>query len=261
VAVPPVVEASPARVAAHDRAGWLALFSASAVLEDPVGAAEHRGAQLASFYDTFIAPNRIRFEVAQDAIAEGEVVRDVTIHTRLSTGVDLSVPAYVRYRLSADGTRLEALAAYWEVRRMVCQVVRAGLRGLWTMTILALRMLRRQGPRGIWGFLRGLSRGVFDGGHRAVERLVDALNRGDGEAVAGSFAHGACIEWPAGRVVDSLSEQFEGELTVGKAISAGWSTACRFEVVGGERGVAVFVFVPGTGRIESARFYATARTE
>ncbi len=68
-------------VAAHDKAGWLGIFAREHVVEDPVGArpvrSEDAGA-LERFWDTFIAPNEIEFEVARDWVHAFDVVRDVT---------------------------------------------------------------------------------------------------------------------------------------------------------------------------------------
>ena len=73
------VGGSPAAVAAHDKEGWLSLFTPSAVVNDPVGSAPHRGpAQLSRFYDTFIAPNTIGFQVNHDVVCGASVLRDVT---------------------------------------------------------------------------------------------------------------------------------------------------------------------------------------
>ena len=70
-----LVKASPATVAAHDRSGWMDLFALYAMVEDPVGGAPHHSGGfdrrsgrrghtvLGRFYDTYIAPNQVRFAV------------------------------------------------------------------------------------------------------------------------------------------------------------------------------------------------------
>src|SRR5688572_19445394 len=85
-----VAKESPARVAVHDKAGWLALFAQQGIIEDPVGAAPHQrqgpaGGQdpLDAFYETFIAPNEISLASSLDVVAGNEVARDVVISTRL----------------------------------------------------------------------------------------------------------------------------------------------------------------------------------
>ena len=76
------VEGSPAAVGDHDKAAWLELFARYNIVEDPVGSRPHlsgvydgrsrrRGSgPLARFWDTFIAPNQIRFQVDHDFVEE-----------------------------------------------------------------------------------------------------------------------------------------------------------------------------------------------
>jgi Nuclear transport factor 2 (NTF2) domain len=57
------VERSPEAAAAHDRAGWVGLFTVDGRIEDPVGSRSHVGqAQIGRFYDTFIGPRDIAFD-------------------------------------------------------------------------------------------------------------------------------------------------------------------------------------------------------
>src|SRR5215212_421479 len=102
-----VAKESPARVAAHDKAGWLALFARQGMIEDPVGAAPHRRSgsgeagrdPLDDFYETFIAPNDIRLDSSLDVVAGREVARDVVISTRLPHGAEAEVAAYLLYEI------------------------------------------------------------------------------------------------------------------------------------------------------------------
>jgi ketosteroid isomerase-like protein len=194
------VEASPALVAARDKAAWLALFSDDGEVEDPVGSlpcripdgGRERG-RVAAFWDTYIAPNGIRFEVHRDLADGDDVLRDVTIHTTLSTGARLAVPSYVLYRLvpagagggagsgsglgtgagsgagagagaqaafPADAFRIRRLAAHWEIVPMVGQVLRQGLRGWWTVTVMTFLILRHQGLRGLASYLKSILGGL-----------------------------------------------------------------------------------------------------
>ena len=103
------VQRSPALVAAQDKAAWIALFSSDGTVEDPVGGAVNRRGgnvesrtledELSRFWDTFIAGNEIRFEVRADRLGASELARDVVIHTRLSTGMTIDVPAYLLYEV------------------------------------------------------------------------------------------------------------------------------------------------------------------
>lgn len=56
------VERSPQAAAAHDRAGWVGLFTGDARVEDPVGSQPQVGHEaIGRFYDTFIGPRDITF--------------------------------------------------------------------------------------------------------------------------------------------------------------------------------------------------------
>ena len=102
-----VVKASPTAVAAHDKAGWIALFDQGYVIEDPVGSRPVRGDAISGFWDAFIAPNDIAFNVHHDWVDGLHVVRDVTIVTSLATGLQVSTPAHLRYELVDRGGHLK----------------------------------------------------------------------------------------------------------------------------------------------------------
>ena len=181
-----VARESPARVAVHDRPGWLALFAQDAVVEDPVGAAAHRRQDnptddpLGRFYDTFIGPNRIAMDTRLDVVhtQRAEVARDVIIHTQLASGLSIDVHAYLLYELKDERglLRIARLAAHWELPQMSLQVLGSGLRGLWTMTQMTVRMLRVQGLGGTLGYMRAMTSGVFGRGRRVIEHLANALS-------------------------------------------------------------------------------------
>ncbi len=124
-----LVRSSPAYVAAHDKVGWLGIFGAQHVVEDPVGSrpvrSEDSGA-LARFWDTFIAPNQIEFQVAQDWVDGFDVVRDVTIVTTLRTGVVVRTPAHLIYQSEYEGDvlRIRRMAAHWEPLPVYRQLLR-----------------------------------------------------------------------------------------------------------------------------------------
>jgi hypothetical protein len=282
-----LVERSPACVAAHDREGWLALFAPGAVVSDPVGAAPHRqGAAvrrgrdaLGRFWDTFIARNQIRFEVRADFVAGWEVARDVRIHTRLPNGFAIEVPAHLRYELAAApaapgaggegrqgdgrGLRIAALSAHWEARRLSAKALRGGWRGLTGVTALSGRMLRLQGPRGVAGYLRALTRGAFARGHEAAEAVGAALATGDEAALRARLTDDARLEWPAGRAVTpaELAAGLGGPpaaLAIGPPIAAGWTASFRFVAGAGaarREGLAFLDLAPRTARVARARFF------
>ena len=271
-----LVSRSPAAVAIHDKRAWLELFSRAAIVQDPVGTAPHRrtashqGAAsgddpLGRFWETFIAPNRISFAAHQDIVIGEEVVRDVSIRSQLGSGITIEVPAYVIYRTTEENgeARIESLMAHWELRSMVRQVMAEGLAGLSTMVQLGWRMLTIQGAAGVLGYTRGISRGIFGRGRRAVREFAAALNARDEKTLVNLLdGEETLIEYPAG-VGESLHEFLSGagrdlRIDVSGLTSAGWWSSCVFRADRGDvthRGVAFFEFNPKTGKIRSARFF------
>lgn len=114
---------SQAAVRSKDRAGWLSLFAADAVVEDPIGPSPfdtsgsgHRGlAAIAAFYDAVIAPNElITFEIEHSYLCGNEVADVGSISTVLPGGRHMAVVHGVyTYRANAAG-QLAALRAFWE---------------------------------------------------------------------------------------------------------------------------------------------------
>jgi steroid delta-isomerase len=114
---------SQAAVHAKDRAAWLGLFAADAVVADPIGPSPldqagdgHRGlAAIAAFYDTVIAPNdQISFEIERSYLCGDEVADVGIIATTLPGGRHVVVVRGV-YTYRGDGAgKIAALRAYWE---------------------------------------------------------------------------------------------------------------------------------------------------
>lgn len=124
-----VVRLSPALVAVHDKSGWLDLFSSDHVVEDPVGSRPVPGTHpgdLRRFWDAFIAPNQIEFEVANDWVDGFEAVRDVVIVTTLRPGVMLRTPAHLLYETVFENgvLKVRRMAAHWEPRGSYRQLMR-----------------------------------------------------------------------------------------------------------------------------------------
>ncbi|WP_433703393.1 nuclear transport factor 2 family protein [Prescottella equi] len=201
---------SPAAVAAHDKNAWLGLFADRHVVEDPVGGRPvlgglydrrshvRGGDPLARFWDTFIAPNDIRFHVENEDIVSGlDVVRDVTIETRLGGGVVAKAPMHLVYETTLDegAPRIRRIAAHWEVAPMFAQVAGVDRAKLAVAASMSVRMLRLQGVGGSLAF--GLAvRSVGERGKRSVRRLVADARRGDE----------AALERLGGHAVDSLTK-------------------------------------------------------
>ena len=114
---------SQAAVRAKDRAGWLSLFAADAVVQDPIGPSpfdpagtgHHGPAAIAAFYDTVIAPNDlITFEI-ESSYQCGDEVADVgVIRTVLPGGRHAAVVHGVYTYRSNGADQLAALRAFWE---------------------------------------------------------------------------------------------------------------------------------------------------
>ena len=164
-----VVRASPAAVAAHDKEGWIALFDTDYVIEDPVGWRPVRGGDISSFWDAFIAPNDIRFDVHRDWIDDLHVVRDVTVVTTLGTGLQVKTPAHLRYELvERDGAlKVARMAAHWELLPNFAQLMRPRAAHLRSMAAMNGSMLRNLGVRDTARFV-GAVRSVGQRGKKVV---------------------------------------------------------------------------------------------
>lgn len=124
-----LVRSSPAYVADRDKAGWLGIFGSLHVVEDPVGSRPVRSAEpggLGRFWDAFIWPNKIEFEVAHDWVDGFDVVRDVSIVTTLRPGVVVRTPAHLLYETAYEGgvLKVRRMAAHWEPRPVYRQLMK-----------------------------------------------------------------------------------------------------------------------------------------
>lgn len=167
------VQGSPEAVASHDKDAWLGLFADDSLVNDPVGSTPHTDSgQRGRFYDAFIAPNDIRFDVDHDIVCGDTVARDVIIRIGMDSGLQVSVPAHLRYELveQSDGLRIAGLFAHWELIPMVLGTLGSGIKGWTTYARLTVRMIARQGFGGVLGFMKGFL-GVGRGGKRARKRF------------------------------------------------------------------------------------------
>lgn len=145
-----LVRSSPAYVGEHDKAGWLGIFGDQHVVEDPVGSrpvrSEEAGA-LERFWDTFIAPNDIEFQVDQDWVDGLDVARDVTIVSTLRPGVVVHTPAHLLYQTGyEEGTlKVRRMAAHWEPRPVYLQLMRPSRAHLAAGVQQLVRMFRTLG--------------------------------------------------------------------------------------------------------------------
>ena len=229
------VERSPAAVAVHDKAAWLQLFARYNIVEDPVGSRPHvsgiydhrsrrRGCgRLSRFWDAFIAPNQIRFEVEYDFVDGLDVVRDLTIEITMAPGVVVRTPMHLVYNLQAEQGSLKIfrLAAHWELAPMLRQQTGLGAAGLSAGVVAGWRLLRRLGPAGLLGFGAAL----FSIGKKGKERVrlfQRYFNQGNVDALCSLFESDDGAGATAARVLLARGVQME----VSKLIAAGSFVSC-----------------------------------
>jgi hypothetical protein len=252
------VERSPSATSAHDRAGWVSLFSADARIEDPVGSSAHVGSRaIERFYDTFIGPRTIVFHRDTDIVVGNTVIRDLELEVVMGGSVRLHNPAYLRYDLEevGDDLKIARLQAFWELPAMLMQFARCGIGAVPASFALSGALLRNQGPRGAAGFMAG----VRTGG-RSAKRLVGALlaeaANGDTLAVKRRLAEGARLTRGDGSRL-SLSDLVAelDHIRVQKPIAAG-----RHVVAGvdrdGDRRVVIADLAPGRPQVSGLRLFA-----
>jgi hypothetical protein len=208
------VERSPQAAAAHDRAGWVGLFTADGRIEDPVGSRPHVGhTQIGHFYDTFIGPRDIKFHRDLDIVFGTVVLRDLELEVAMGTAVTMYIPAFLRYDLrEANGQwRIAELRAYWELPAMMLQFLRTGSRAVSPALRLSRGLLANQGLRGTAGFMTGIRR--VGGRHKGlVERFVGAVAQGDKSAALRALSSTAPITLGDNDPLDiaELVEQLSG---------------------------------------------------
>ena len=229
---------SLAAAGAHDRDGWIGLFTADGTIEDPVGSRPHRGAAaIGKFYDTFIGPRTISFRPDGDIVVDTTVIRDVELIIAMTPTLTLRVPTFIRHDLRGDErddeTELKvcALSAYWELPAMVAQFARSGLGAVPSGITLGRTMLTEQGLSGCVGFLRGFRR-VGSGAKGRFTDLLEAACEGDElglrrRAGDASITHGDRAPMTTSELLKNLSGG-----SWAKAVQSGPSVAARVERAG-----------------------------
>jgi hypothetical protein len=218
------VERSPQAAAAHDRAGWVALFTADGRVEDPVGSRPHVGQeQIGRFYDTFIAPRDIKFHRDLDIVFDTVVLRDVELEVAMGPAVTMYIPAFLRYDLrDTNGEwRIGELRAYWELPAMMLQFLRTGSRAVLPALQLSGCLLTNQRLRGTTGFMTGFRR-VGARHKKLAVAFLGAAARQDRVAAARALSPGATITLGDHDALDlsELVEQLTGAGST-KMIGAG----------------------------------------
>jgi hypothetical protein len=252
------VEQSPHAAAAHDRAGWVGLFTADGRVEDPVGSRPHVGpVQIGRFYDTFIGPRDIVFHRDLDVVHGSAVVRDLELEVAMGSAVTMYIPAFLRYDLrEANGQwQIAELRAYWELPAMMLQFVRTGPRAASPALQLSRGLLANQGLRGTAGFMAGFRR-VGAPHKKLVETFLGSVARGDKFAAPRALSPTAPITLGDDDPLEvaELVEQLDGASRT-KMISAGPTVAVSFNSAHG-RGI-MFADVAWRGNaINRIRYFA-----
>jgi hypothetical protein len=222
------VERSPQAAAAHDRQGWVGLFTIDGRVEDPVGSRPHAGPiQIGRFYDTFIGPRDIAFHRDLDIVRGTSVIRDLELEVAMGSAVTMAIPAVLRYDLrQVDGEwRIVVLRAYWELPTMVLQFLGNGLSALPAGVQLSRGLIRNQRLRGSVGFVAGFRR-VGARQKTLVDTFVNAVGRGDRFGALQALSSGATITFGDDEATDlaGIIERCPGATTT-KLIAAGPTVA------------------------------------
>lgn len=255
-----LVRHSPELVRVHDRAGWLGLFGSTGSIEDPVGTPAVRVADgsLASFWDTFIGPNEVEFEVHRDHQVGRAVFRDAIVHTRIAGSVAVDVPAYLLYEVAEDGRSVARMRAFWPLSSLSITALKMGPAAWFQLTKLFGRMLAKMGTAWVGGYLAALWNGIGSRGPRALAQLSAAIENGASNSVVELFANDqARVAFGANeRAAVQLLDLFSAgsALTMTDPVSAGWSTAFRFTHAA-DRGLGLAEFDRASGRISQLRLF------
>lgn len=189
------VERSPQAAGAHDRAGWVGLFTRDGRVEDPVGSRPHVGHEaIGRFFDTFIAPRDITFHRDLDIVFGRVVLRDLELEVAMGSAVTMYIPAFLRYDLrEVNGDwQIDQLRAYWELPAMMLQFLRTGTRAAAPALQLSRGLLGNQGVGGTAGFVTGFRRAGARH-KKLVETFLQAVVRGDKAAAMGTLSATAAI--------------------------------------------------------------------
>ncbi|MBD0324032.1 MAG: nuclear transport factor 2 family protein [Aldersonia sp.] len=247
-----LVEGSDASLAAHDRYAWLDLFADDAVVQDPVGSRPHIGRDaIGRFYDTFIGPNEIVFDVERDIVSGSTVVRDLTVRITMSTGARVVVPMHLRYELV--DSKIAALYAHWELPAMVLRLAAGGLSGAKACAVLGRELVGNQGVGGALGLARGFLR-VGEHAKQVTTNLLSSLARGDELGVRRLLRTATSAQSAGARMGVAALLRYATNLQWGKMIAAG-RTVTTTVLFDGRPGVALLEFDALGRRIERFHLY------
>jgi len=269
-----LVDTSPELVGKHDREGWLNLFSTNAIVQDPVGAGLNRKGKdmrkgkdaLGRFYDIFIGPNKIVFDVHQDIVIGDEMMREVSINTTLPNGAVTIVHCFLIYKIVEEGGQLkiEGLRAHWDFGKNAISLMKNnGFKGMTGSTVQFYTMIRVQGIKRIIEYMGAMYKGILKKGIKAANVFAAAVNNKDEAAFAKLFDSGATIEFPVGSKPATAGDFLKGagkdvKLELKSLRSGGWFTSGAVDATMGgssKHGAVFFEFSPKTKKLINARFF------
>jgi len=256
------VEQSPQAAAAHDRAGWVGLFTTAGCIEDPVGSRPHIGPrEIGRFYDTFIGPRDIAFHRDLDIVQGSAVIRDLDLEVAMGSAVTMRIPAFLRYDLrEVDGEwKISTLRAYWELPSMMLQFLRNGVSAVPATIQLSQGLIRNQRLRGTAGFAAGFRR-VGARRKKLVDTFVDAVGRADNLTAQRTLSSDATMTFgddDAADVADVVA-RCRGA-SVSKIIAAGCTVAASITSQQG-RGVIFADVARRRNEIRRIRYFPASST-
>eukprot|EP00510_Aplanochytrium_minuta_P005469 CAMPEP_0184018002 /NCGR_PEP_ID=MMETSP0954-20121128/7879_1 /TAXON_ID=627963 /ORGANISM="Aplanochytrium sp, Strain PBS07" /LENGTH=312 /DNA_ID=CAMNT_0026299359 /DNA_START=85 /DNA_END=1023 /DNA_ORIENTATION=+ len=250
----------------RNKTRWLGLFADGATVEDPVGAPVHTN--LSMFYDAFISPNDIEFDVIEDwvDIRRWKVYRNVIIHIEMRNGTQMLQPAHICYSFNTE-YQIESLKAYWNATFSSPRID-----GVWdranygiSLTLQAYNVFSVFGFS--WGvqYFKDVSSAFLKGDALIVEKLRRAVNTLNDDALESLFHRKTSkIALPNGTTLPNTFLSTIQELKVlelrrpSHIYQSGNSVACRLAVsmgkAGLERGIAVINLTP-SGRIKNMSLF------
>jgi hypothetical protein len=271
-----IVHQSPEAVAIHDKSAWMGIFADNHVVEDPVGSVPHLSNSgsaephdaLSRFYDTFIAPNTLAFDITHDVACGTHVMRDLTINLSMSDKVDASVPMHLLYELSEEGGtyKVARLAAHWEFMPMIMQLLKKGFVALPVLGALTWRMLKLQGLSGALGFSKAAFN-VGKGGKQQVLAFERAVANKDSSALNRLFVNESdSVHYPYSEAPLSPAaffQQCEDSLHFSKLLVAGDCVSASVVIQPADEkssksGIVIFKFCKKTLCINELFFYFDA---
>lgn len=109
-----------------DKERWLALFTADAIVADPVGPSIFDEAgnghstpeARASFWDAAIAPNSVHMDIYRSHACANQVANVATVITTLGDGSRAEIDIVAVYTVEEDSGLIVSMKVYWEMSEM-----------------------------------------------------------------------------------------------------------------------------------------------